>query len=87
MSRATVTSKGQVTIPKDVRDRLHLRPGVRLDFSVNEEGCLVGKPLTKSVEEVFGMLHRYAFDRPVPAEELDDGIADHLREKHGTRGS
>ena len=86
MSRATVTSKGQVTIPKDVRERLHLRPGVRLDFSVNEEGYLVGKPLTKTVDEVFGMLHRYALDRPVPAEEMDEGIADYLRETHGKRG-
>lgn len=34
----TVTSKGQVTIPKPVRDRLGIRPGSKIDFDVGEDG-------------------------------------------------
>jgi len=34
----TVTSKGQVTIPKPVRDRLGIKPGSKLDFEVTEDG-------------------------------------------------
>ena len=34
----TVTSKGQVTIPKSVRDRLGIRPGSKIDFEVGEDG-------------------------------------------------
>jgi antitoxin PrlF len=34
----TVTVKGQVTIPKKIRDVLGLKPGSRLDFAVNQEG-------------------------------------------------
>jgi len=37
----TLTSKGQVTIPKQIRDALHLQPGSAVDFSVNGEGELV----------------------------------------------
>jgi antitoxin PrlF len=39
--RATVTSKGQVTIPKRVRDALRLQPGAVLEFSVNAGGEMV----------------------------------------------
>lgn len=37
----TLTSKGQVTIPKRIRDELHLLPGVTVQFSVNPAGELV----------------------------------------------
>jgi antitoxin PrlF len=34
----TVTSKGQVTIPKLVRDRLGISPGSKVDFEIAEDG-------------------------------------------------
>ena len=34
----TVTSKGQVTIPKPVRDRLGIKPGSKVDFEIGEDG-------------------------------------------------
>jgi AbrB family looped-hinge helix DNA binding protein len=37
----TITVKGQVTIPKRVRDALELTPGTRVEFAVNEEGEVV----------------------------------------------
>lgn len=37
----TLTSKGQVTIPKRVRDALKLTPGARVEFAVNREGEVV----------------------------------------------
>jgi AbrB family looped-hinge helix DNA binding protein len=36
-----MTSKGQVTIPKPIRDALHLTPGAAIEFSVNEQGEVV----------------------------------------------
>lgn len=36
-----VTSKGQVTIPKPVRDLLGIEPGTRVDFRRNEQGEVV----------------------------------------------
>ncbi|NWG76287.1 MAG: AbrB/MazE/SpoVT family DNA-binding domain-containing protein [Rubrivivax sp.] len=37
----TLTSKGQVTIPKRIRDELRLLPGTRVEFSVNAAGEVV----------------------------------------------
>ncbi len=37
----TLTSKGQVTIPKRIRDALNLAPGCSVDFAVNREGDVV----------------------------------------------
>lgn len=37
----TLTSKGQVTIPKQIRDALHLMPGAAVEFSVNRDGEIV----------------------------------------------
>jgi AbrB family looped-hinge helix DNA binding protein len=37
----TVTSKGQVTIPKPVRDRLNIKPGSRIDFELAPDGRVV----------------------------------------------
>lgn len=37
----TLTSKGQVTIPKQIRDALHLLPGSTVDFAVNADGEVV----------------------------------------------
>ena len=37
----TLTVKGQVTIPKPIRDALGLKPGSQMDFAVNREGDVV----------------------------------------------
>ena len=37
----TLTLKGQVTIPKHIRDSLGLKPGAQLDFAVNRDGDVV----------------------------------------------
>jgi len=57
MVTATLTSKGQLTIPKTIRDSLHLRTGGRIAFIVTGHAEAVLKPVTKSVDEVFGLLH------------------------------
>ena len=40
----TLTSKGQVTIPKHIRDAMHLKPGSAVEFAVGEAGSVVLKP-------------------------------------------
>lgn len=44
----TLTSKGQVTIPKRIRDALHLEPGTRVEFSVNASGEVVLQPARRT---------------------------------------
>lgn len=70
---ATITSKGQITIPKSVRDLLQLRSGDRVDFVVDENGTVVLVPLTRSVTALKGMLARPG--KAVTLEEMDDAVA------------
>lgn len=58
MPASTITSKGQTTIPKEIRERLHLQPGDRVDFVVEEDGRVVLEPATLDVSELEGILHR-----------------------------
>lgn len=44
----TLTIKGQVTIPKQIRDALGLIPGAQVDFAVNRQGEVVLQPATTS---------------------------------------
>jgi antitoxin PrlF len=41
---SAITSKGQATIPKAIREHLGLRPGDRLKFFVHPDGCVVLLP-------------------------------------------
>ncbi len=80
MPIAKVTSKGQVTIPKKVRDELKLRPGDKVDFQI-DDGAVRLLPVNLRVEDVAGMLsHRARPDGPVSVEEMDEAIARGFRE-------
>jgi antitoxin PrlF len=73
MATATITSKGQVTIPKGIRDELLLHSGDQLDFSITPQGELLIKPMTRSVSDVFGRLHR-AQQAPVSIETMNHAV-------------
>lgn len=73
MSVATLTSKGQITIPKSVRDALRLQAGVKLEFILSSNGDVLIRPMTKKVEDVYGMLRKHG-RTPVSVEEMDSAI-------------
>lgn len=64
MSSAKLTSKGQITIPRDIRQRLGLRQGDRLEFVLDETGRLVVQVL-RSEGSPFGILQDFAPEKPV----------------------
>lgn len=74
MASATVTSKGQVTIPVDVRTKLGLRPGSRLAFVPTDSGGYEIHPETASVKDLKGAVPRPT--HPVSVEEMNEAIAD-----------
>lgn len=63
MPSATLTSKGQLTLPKAIRDRLRLGAGDRVDFVVDDDGTVVLRPATADVRELKGFLHRKGIKR------------------------
>jgi AbrB family looped-hinge helix DNA binding protein len=72
MSAATITSKGQVTIPKGIRDQLNLHPGDRLDFLIEPDGTVRIVPLTTSIRELKGMVP--APERALSLVEMNEAI-------------
>ena len=56
MATGTLTSKGQTTIPKEIRQHLGLRPGDKIRFMVEEDGRVVVIPATLSVKDLRGSL-------------------------------
>jgi AbrB family looped-hinge helix DNA binding protein len=84
MPTATMTTKGQVTIPKEVREHLGVETGDRLSFVVQEDGTVIVKPITRHVRELGGFLQRPG-QRPVSVNEMDEGIARRMQEKFGRR--
>lgn len=73
MPAATVTSKGQVTIPKAVREILGVKAGDRLVFVQLEDGRIVVEPETVDIRSLRGMLGHQG--PPVTVEEMDEAIA------------
>lgn len=84
MPTATLTTKGQVTIPKEVREHLGIDTGDRLSFVVQEDGSVMVKPLTRHVRELAGLLRRPG-QRPVSINQMDLGIARRMHAKFGRR--
>jgi AbrB family looped-hinge helix DNA binding protein len=73
MSITTITSKGQTTIPKEIREKLNLRPGDRISFIVEADGRVYIQPLNVHVEELSGILHQPGRE-PVSIEEMNAAI-------------
>ena len=73
MTTVTLTSKGQLTIPRSLRDALGLAPGARLQASIDRQGRLVLVPSKYEPEELFR--DRPAVSRSLSLEEMDQAIA------------
>ena len=56
MSSSTVTSKGQITVPKAIRDALGVRPGDRLAFRTRDDGTVIVEAETVDVRALRGIL-------------------------------
>ena len=74
MTVATLTSKGQTTIPKQVREHLKLSPGDKLDFVIESEGRVVIRPAKLDVRELKGLLKRRV-GKVLSIEEMNAAIA------------
>jgi antitoxin PrlF len=81
---ATLTTKGQITIPKEVREHLGVDTGDRLSFVLQKDGTVIVKPITRHVRELGGLLQRPG-QRSVSISEMDEGIARRVHAKFGRR--
>lgn len=73
MATATVTSKGQITIPAKVRDALGLDSGDRVEFVPTETGGFAIIPANKTIQDLKGMLARGG--KPITIQQMNKAIA------------
>lgn len=65
----TLTSKGQTTIPKEIRESLGMKAGDRMTFTLMPDGTVVMRVKNKSITQLAGMLHKKG-RKAVPIEQL-----------------
>lgn len=80
MEEATVTTRGRITIPKAVRERLGLKPGAKVRFHLHPHGG-VSLGRVRPITDLKGAI---PWDGPpVSIEEMDQAIAEGIAERVG----
>ena len=78
MATAALTSKGQITIPIEVREELGLKAGDRIEFVKSEEGKYFIQPKKGSIMNLRGVFKWTG--KPVSIEEMNEAVATHIQE-------
>jgi AbrB family looped-hinge helix DNA binding protein len=81
MALATLTTKGQVTIPKAIRDSLKINFGDKIEIIVtkNKREAIV-RPVSKKVDDLFCKLHKPG-KKVVSIDAMDDAIRNRMKNK------
>lgn len=77
MAQATMTTKGQITIPAEVRKALNLNAGDKVVFITRESGEVVIFPATRDVKTIKGMIEKPA--EPISLDAMNATIKDRHR--------
>ncbi len=72
MLAAKVTSKGQVTIPKNIRQHLKIDQGDKIEFFVGENGAVIISPIKTDVRDLKGIITKP--NKPVSIEDMKEAI-------------
>jgi antitoxin PrlF len=75
MPTSTLTSKGQITVPKPIREHLHVNEGDQVEFAIAANGDVIMHRITGSIADLAGVLYQPK-RKTVTLEEMDRAIAD-----------
>jgi len=78
MALATLTTKGQVTIPKKIRESLKLHTGDKIEITLTAKREAIIRPISKKVDDVFCKLHKSG-RKPVSVEEINKAIKNRMK--------
>lgn len=81
----SVNDKGQVTLPKGLRDEMRVYAGQKLEAAV-EGGKVVIAPKTKSIRDLFGILGKPPSGKRVTTEDMNAAIKRHAVDRYGRAG-
>ena len=74
MTTATLTSKGQTTIPKEIREKLGLKPGAKLHFNLMPDGTISVRTKIGGLMNLAGILRRQG-QRAISTREMNAAIS------------
>jgi len=77
---ATLTSKGQITLPKEIRDRLGLDAGAMLDFQIMDDNTITARQVLPDARRIRGLL-KSPHAAPPGVAQMDEAVARQLRAK------
>ena len=80
MSLATLTTKGQVTIPKKIRESLKLHTGDKIEIIVTAKREAIIRPISKKVDDIFCKLHKPG-RKAVGIETMNNAIKNRMKDK------
>lgn len=80
MRQAKLTSKGQITIPKPIREYLKLHTGDKLQFIIDRQGRVMLTAKTININEVLGLFHNKSRGK-TSIEEMNVAIAKRMKRK------
>lgn len=72
--QSTLTSKGQATIPKGIRDHLNLKPGDKVEFVVSDKGEVLLKGRAHSLLDLFGTLKGKGIRKQLTVEQMQNEV-------------
>ena len=79
---ATLTSKGQFTLPAEIRQALKLRPGDQLRFELTDDNELKVVPRRRrSIRELRELLPPLTLGRPLTQADIDDAVMEAMNEQ------
>ena len=80
MALATLSTKGQVTIPKKIRESLKLHTGDKIEIIITEKREAVIRPVSKKVDDIFCKLHKPG-RKALPIEAINNAIKNRMKDK------
>lgn len=84
MPTSTLTSKGRITVPKEVRERLGVQEGDRIMFQFDKQGRVVLQPESRDpLGNLLGILRHRAKDRPATVKEMNEAIRTRMARTFG----
>ncbi len=78
---ATLTRKGQLTLPEEMRDRLNLDAGAILDFQIPADNKTAARHIQTDARRIRG-LSNAQHAQALSVERMNEAVAKHLRTKH-----
>jgi AbrB family looped-hinge helix DNA binding protein len=78
MALTTLTTKGQVTIPKKIRESLNLHAGDKIEITVTEGRGAIIRPISKKGDDLFCKLHKPS-RKSVSIETMDNAIRNRIK--------